>query len=114
MGHVRPGSRGRNHILSDKLEPAEVARLIDVAIASRNPASVLERLAPANSQYASLRKALAALPPGKDKERRQIEVNLERLRWMPRKLGNRGSAIVVGRPALPVAAHIMQNRHVLV
>lgn len=88
-GHIRPGSRGRNYIVSDTLAPAEVARLIDVAIASGNPASVLERLAPDNPQYASLRDALAALPDGSDKERRQIEVNLERWRWLPHALGGR-------------------------
>lgn len=89
IGHVRPGSRGRNHIVSDTLAPGEVARLIDLAIASGSPASVLERLAPQDTQYASLRKALAALPAGSAQERRQIEVNLERLRWMPRALGDR-------------------------
>ena len=89
IGRVRPGSRGRNYILSDTLPPNKVAMLIDLAIASGNPASVLERLAPANSQYASLRDALAALPADKVSERRQIEVNLERMRWMPRALGDR-------------------------
>lgn len=88
-GHVRPGNRGRNYIVSDTLAPAEVARLIDVAIASGNSASVLERLAPDNAQYAALREALAALPAGSDKERRQIEVNLERWRWLPHTLGDR-------------------------
>jgi murein L,D-transpeptidase YcbB/YkuD len=88
-GHIRPGDRGRNYILSDTLSPNKVAILIDLAIASGNPASVLERLAPDNAQYASLRAALAALPADKVRERRQIEVNLERLRWMPRALGDR-------------------------
>jgi murein L,D-transpeptidase YcbB/YkuD len=89
VGRVRPGNRGRNFILSDTLAPNKVAMLIDLAIASGNPASVLERLAPDNAQYTSLREALAALPAEKVRERQQIEVNLERLRWMPRALGNR-------------------------
>jgi murein L,D-transpeptidase YcbB/YkuD len=89
IGRVRPGNRGRNFILSDTLAPNKVAMLIDLAIASGNPASVLERLAPDNAQYTSLREALAALPAEKVRERQQIEVNLERLRWMPRALGNR-------------------------
>ena len=104
-GHIRPGRRGRNYILSDKLESAKVARLVDVAIASGNPAGVLERLAPAQSQYASLRRALAALPPGKDKERRQLEVNLERLRWMPRELGDRHLTINIPEYRLRLMAN---------
>lgn len=88
-GHIRAGNRGRNYIVSDPIDPARIARLIDVAIASRNPASVLERLAPANPQYAALQKALAALPAGSDSERRKIEVSLERWRWLPRALGER-------------------------
>lgn len=88
-GHIRPGARGRNYILSDTLAPSKVALLVDLAIASGNPASVLERLAPDSQQYVSLREALAALPANQIRERRQIEVNLERLRWMPRSLGDR-------------------------
>ena len=89
IGHIRPGSRGRNYIVSDTLAPGRVALLIDLAIASGNPASVLERLAPDNANYTSLRQQLAALTVDKVSERRQIEVNLERLRWMPRALGDR-------------------------
>jgi murein L,D-transpeptidase YcbB/YkuD len=88
-GHVRPGNRGRIYIASDILTAESVARLIDVAIASKNPAAVLERLAPADAQYAALRKALAAQPAGYLKEIRQLEANLERHRWMPRRLGVR-------------------------
>jgi murein L,D-transpeptidase YcbB/YkuD len=88
-GHIRPGNRGRNYIRSDDIEPARIAKLIDVAIAARNPAIVLERLAPDSSQYAALQRALAALPAGSESERRRIEVNLERWRWLPRALGDR-------------------------
>jgi len=104
-GHIRPGSRGRSYILSDTLAPGKIALLIDLAIASGNPASVLERLAPDNEQYASLREALAALPAAQTSERRQVEVNLERLRWMPRSLGDRHLMVNIPEYRLRLMAH---------
>lgn len=89
MGHVRPGRRGRYHIASDTLDPKRVALLIDSAIAARNIPSALNALAPQRSEYAALRAALARLGPEQAEERRKIEVNLERWRWLPRHLGTR-------------------------
>jgi L,D-transpeptidase YcbB len=88
-GRIRPGDRGRNYIVSDAIDPVRIASLIDVAIATKDPGGVLERLAPSNPQYAALQKALAALPADRDSERRKIEVSLERWRWLPRALGER-------------------------
>jgi murein L,D-transpeptidase YcbB/YkuD len=89
MGHLRGAQRGRYFISSDTLEPAEVADLIDRAIASRDVAGTLESLAPRTRQYAELRTALEALRPGDDRNRRVLQANLERWRWLPRELGER-------------------------
>jgi L,D-transpeptidase YcbB len=89
IGHVKPGRRGRYFIASDAIEPAKMARLIDSAIAFGSVTLILEALAPQNREYAALRAALARLEPGRDEERRKIEVSLERWRWLPRDLGPR-------------------------
>jgi murein L,D-transpeptidase YcbB/YkuD len=91
-------------------EPIAVAAVLDNALNSPDPAAVIEALAPNSPGYAALRRALqsyrsagAAAPVGKAPENarqaqqspadktseerlRQIAVNLERLRWLPRNL----------------------------
>jgi murein L,D-transpeptidase YcbB/YkuD len=89
IGHVKPGRRGRYFIASDPVEPARMAVLIDTAIAFGSVVSILESLAPQDREYAALRASLANLPPGRDEDRRKIEVSLERWRWLPRNLGDR-------------------------
>lgn len=78
----------------------DVAAVLDKAIASSDPASVIEGLAPTTPTYRALRQALhdarAGLPVGKaggpgggkvsTPRLQEIEVNLERERWLPRKL----------------------------
>jgi len=75
----------------------DVAAVLDSAIASSDPAAVIEKLAPTTPTYRALRQALydtrAGLPvgaPGGGKATtsrlREIVVNLERERWLPRKL----------------------------
>jgi murein L,D-transpeptidase YcbB/YkuD len=72
--------------------PLDVAAVIDQAIASRDPASVIAALAPQSPDYLALRHALAADGPGPagdaaaEAQRRAIAINLERLRWLPRQL----------------------------
>jgi murein L,D-transpeptidase YcbB/YkuD len=88
-GHLRPQQRGRYFIPSDTLSAAQVADLIDRALARQDVAGTLEGGAPRDPQYAALRAALAKLRPGRDRERRIIEANLERWRWLPRELGER-------------------------
>lgn len=89
IGRVRPGDRGRYYIAPNTLTPDAAARLIDIAIASRQVAGTLESLAPANREYRLLRQALARLDASQMAERRQIEINLERWRWLPRNPGTR-------------------------
>ena len=74
-------------------EPIDVAAALDAAIASPDPAGAIEALAPATPTYLLLRQALrnyqSGIPAnGKTgaTRLRQIEVNLERERWLPRHL----------------------------
>jgi murein L,D-transpeptidase YcbB/YkuD len=83
--------RGEEQILAP--EPVDVAAVLDAAIASPDPASVIEGLAPKTPTYKLLRQALydfrAGFPVGGTtaaSRRREIEVNLERERWLPRRL----------------------------
>lgn len=74
-------------------EPIDVAAALDTAIGSPDPAAAIEALAPATPTYQALRQALlryrsGALAGGSatTNRLRQIEVNLERQRWLPRPL----------------------------
>jgi len=74
-------------------EPIDVAAALETAIGRPDPAAAIEALAPTTPTYRLLRQALqsyrSATPEG-DKAAtnrlRQIEVNLERQRWLPRRL----------------------------
>lgn len=74
-------------------EPIDVAAVLDAAIGSPDPAAVIEALAPTTPTYRALRQALqryrSDAPTGDTvttNRLRQIEVNLERQRWLPRPL----------------------------
>jgi murein L,D-transpeptidase YcbB/YkuD len=74
-------------------EPIDVAAALDAAIRSPDPAAAIEALAPTTPTYRALRQALQNDRLGAragDKvttnRPRQIEVNLERQRWLPRRL----------------------------
>jgi len=88
-------------------EPVDVVAVLDAAIADRDPAKAIEGLAPFSSEYRALRRAYAeyrtiaaGIPAARNKpergsaekaaiaERRarQLVVNLERLRWLPRHM----------------------------
>ena len=74
-------------------EPIDVAAVLDAAIGSPDPATVIEALAPTTPTYRALRQALQKYRSGDtagDKATtnrlRKIEVNLERQRWLPRPL----------------------------
>jgi L,D-transpeptidase YcbB len=71
--------------------PVDVAVALDQAIASPDPAAVIAALAPHSAEYRALRRALRHYPAEPESRwaaarRRAIEVNLERLRWLPRPL----------------------------
>ncbi len=74
-------------------EPVDVAAVLDEAARSPDPAALIEALAPTTPTYRALRQALqhyrsGTLAATKDtaKRLRTIEVNLERQRWLPRRL----------------------------
>jgi murein L,D-transpeptidase YcbB/YkuD len=74
-------------------EPIDVAAVLDTAINSPDPAAVIEALAPTTPTYRLLREALKDSRGGSSvggktgtTRLREIEVNLERERWMPRRL----------------------------
>ncbi len=74
-------------------EPIDVAAVLDAALGSPDPASVIEALAPATPTYRVLRNALHDLRAGSAARGkaeatrvRALEVNLERERWLPRRL----------------------------
>lgn len=71
--------------------PIDVAATLDAAIDSSDPAAAIETLAPATPTYRMLRLALqnpGAVVGGKTvtSRLREIAVNLERERWLPRRL----------------------------
>lgn len=63
--------------------PIDVAAALDKAIGSPDPGAAIEALAPDTPTYRLLREALH---DGKTARLREIEVNLERERWLPRRL----------------------------
>lgn len=74
-------------------EPIDVATVLDTAIDSSDPRAVIEELAPTTPTYRALRQALRSYRSGVAGDRgvssnrlRVIEVNLERQRWLPRRL----------------------------
>jgi len=74
-------------------QPIDVAAALDAAIASPDPATAIEALAPTTPTYRLLRQALQSVHTGvpagartPTTRLREIEVNLERERWLPRHL----------------------------
>ncbi len=74
-------------------EPIDVAAVLNAAIGSPDPATVIEALAPTTPTYRMLRQVLQSYrsgTPSGDKTTanglREVEVNLERQRWLPRRL----------------------------
>ena len=74
-------------------DPIDVAAVLDEATRSPDPAGLIEALAPTSPTYRALRQALqqyrsgtAAGNKAASQRLRTIEVNLERQRWLPRRL----------------------------
>jgi L,D-transpeptidase YcbB len=92
-------------------EPVDIVGILDAAIAGPDPASMVEALAPSSAEYAVMRRAYAeyraiadaGIQPharnrkvpdfGREdphaiaeKRGRQLAINLERLRWLPRHM----------------------------
>jgi murein L,D-transpeptidase YcbB/YkuD len=88
-GHVAPGQRGRYFIAPNSLDPALVARMIDIAIAAHKVDGVLDSFAPQNPEYAVLRSALAGSDGTDPAKRAQLKTTLERWRWFPHNPGSK-------------------------
>ena len=67
-------------------EPIDVAAALDAAIGSTDPGVAIEALAPKTPTYRALRQALEVSRSGTTTRLREIVVNLERERWLPRRL----------------------------
>jgi len=91
-----------------KPEPVDIVAVVDAAIAAPDPGQVIEALAPASNEYSAMRRAYAEYrataavaaqgsrnknlrtaperAAAVDRRVRQLVVNLERLRWLPRQM----------------------------
>ncbi len=76
-------------------KPTDIVAVLDAAIAAPDPASAMEALAPSSSEYSAMRRAYMTYRAVASNDRgtslaqrrvRQLAVNLERLRWLPRKM----------------------------
>jgi murein L,D-transpeptidase YcbB/YkuD len=74
-------------------DPIDVTAALDAAIDSPDPAAAIEALAPTTPTYRALRQALENSRSSRQADDgavtsrlREIEVNLERQRWLPRRL----------------------------
>ena len=88
-------------------EPVDIIQVVDSAIAAPDPARVIEALAPVSAEYEIMRRAYAEYraialgaqgvrnktvrtsperPAAIEPRLRQLVVNLERLRWLPRQM----------------------------
>jgi murein L,D-transpeptidase YcbB/YkuD len=63
-------------------DPIDVAAVLDAAVDSSDPAAAIDALAPKTPTYRLLRQALRTATA----RSREIQVNLERERWLPRRL----------------------------
>ncbi len=90
-GAVPVERRRRDETLTP--EPVDVAEMLDRATASNDPAAAIEALAPTTPAYRALAEALQGYRSGASARARDagarirvLEVNLERQRWLPRRL----------------------------
>ena len=74
-------------ILDTDQDQQPTAALMAQALATHDVAGVLAGLAPVYPDYATLKDALAATPPGDEARRDSIRLNMDRWRWLPRDLG---------------------------
>jgi len=87
-GAVPVERRGENETLAPG--PVDVPAALDAAMDSPDPGAEIEALAPRTATYRVLRQALrqnrSGSASGAPSRLRTIEVNLERQRWLPRRL----------------------------
>jgi murein L,D-transpeptidase YcbB/YkuD len=87
LGRVSP--RGLGFHLDHALEPHDFPKRLRSALSSRGFDRAVAELRPAFAQYRGLRNALAEYRGRNPARARQIELALERLRWLPDVTGER-------------------------
>jgi murein L,D-transpeptidase YcbB/YkuD len=99
QGHVEPSGRMAWHIENPSRAEA-LQQLLTAALASDQVARSLRALLPQSAEYKALKQALASTPASDRAAVLRLRANLERWRWMPRKLGQR--YLLVNVPAFEV------------
>ena len=87
LGHVRNAARVAWFVTDGDLNAEKQDALLRQALAAHDIAGALNGLLPTHPQYAALRAALAATAPTDASRARQIRLNMDRWRWLPRDLG---------------------------
>ena len=98
FGHVDPGQVDPNWIATPRV--IDVKKVLHEAIESDSAALLSGRLAPEHDQYGRLR---AALQNASGRQINQIELNLDRWRWLPGDLGRR--YVRVNIPSFELEVH---------
>jgi len=115
-GHMRDRRSVGWHIAGPPFDPAAAAAVLNQALASRAVVPALQSLLPDHRQYRLLRAALAATPAQDKAGIERLRANLERWRWMPRRLGDR--YLLVNVPAFTVSLvendRVIERRRVIV
>lgn len=86
-GHVTDKARFDWHI-ADSMDAAALNAGLAKALAENSVDLWLQSLLPDNDQYRALRAAYAQTDPSDAATRETLRTNMERWRWMPRKLGD--------------------------
>ncbi len=116
QGHVRGRDRVDWHIAGPVASEPVLSALLARATAHNAVGEALIELLPKHPEYRALRDALAATPASDTARRRQLRVNLERWRWMPRELGGKHILVNVAGFSLKVVDHdvVVDERAVIV
>ena len=89
LGHVKKPARIDWYLTDKDLDSAKQDALLRGALARHDITAALNGLLPTHPQYAALKAALAATPPGDQARRDRIRLNMDRWRWLPRDLGEK-------------------------
>ena len=115
-GHQRDRRSVAWHIVGQARDAAASDALLQQALASHAVVPALQSLLPQHRQYRLLKAALAATPAHDKAGIERLRANLERWRWMPRRLGDR--YLLVNVPAFTVSLvegdRVVERRRVIV
>ncbi len=86
-GRTRMDSRVQWFVVDPDVDQSPTATVMADALASKDIAGAIAKLAPTHPDYAKLKDALAKAPATDKATRALIQVNMDRWRWLPRDLG---------------------------